>query len=189
MNSNSNNNTTMDPAAQVGFLRHLGNIFKQSLYTGEMNQFMEELYRLWFHDWPEAPEDVQWQKNSLHHAMLAISHECLPDLMFIEDGVTLQFMPVPDNEVSSVVTTMGTAPIAHRCLLSPNTMHDHPTHNIDQSFLFAIQDAAWDVHVDRLWFGWGATGDGDGPDYISRDWAHYIDATVAAQHKVLVDSE
>lgn len=39
--------------------------------------------------------------------MLAISHECTPDLTFIQQGLTPQFTPVPTK--NSDVVTMSTA--------------------------------------------------------------------------------
>ncbi|SJL14295.1 uncharacterized protein ARMOST_17751 [Armillaria ostoyae] len=114
-NMNNTNNTDPAPAQApddhgvVGFLRHISSLFEEALYVGETDHFMEELYALWLRDWLEAPEDVQRQKNSLRHAMLAISHERLPDLMFIDQGLAPQFTPIP-NAVVTAVSPAVTSP-------------------------------------------------------------------------------
>ncbi|KAK0433180.1 hypothetical protein EV421DRAFT_1741778 [Armillaria borealis] len=81
------------------------------MYTDyQADRFMEELYALWFQDWPEPPENVQRRKNSLHRAMLAVSHERLPDLTFDELGLTPHFTPVMPNDTSSSASTMAMQP-------------------------------------------------------------------------------
>ncbi|KAK0438388.1 hypothetical protein EV421DRAFT_1906643 [Armillaria borealis] len=93
---------------QVGFLCHIGHLFEDALYTEQTECFMQELFALWFRDWPEVPEDVERRKNSLRRAMLAVSHERTPDLTFIDQGITPHFTPVPtDNTDAATTSTAG----------------------------------------------------------------------------------
>ncbi|KAK0445826.1 hypothetical protein EV421DRAFT_1734471 [Armillaria borealis] len=92
----------------VGFLRHIGHLFEDALYTEQTERFMQELFVLWFRDWPEAPEHVERRKNSLRRAMLAVSHECTPDLTFIQQGITPHFTLIPSgNADAAMMSTAG----------------------------------------------------------------------------------
>ncbi len=113
---------------QVRFLCHIGHLFKDALYTEQTECFMQELFVLWFHDWPEAPEHVERCKNvsvfdsstlsrsnviihlqSLRRAMLAVSHECTPDLTFIQEGIAPQFTPVANGNTDAATTSAAAA--------------------------------------------------------------------------------
>ncbi len=113
---------------QVGFLRHIGHLFEDALYTEQTERFMQELFVLWFRDWPEAPEHVERRKNvsvagpstqlsskltihlqSLRRAMLAVSHERTPDLTFIQQGITPHFTPVPSGNADAATTSTAGA--------------------------------------------------------------------------------
>lgn len=48
---------------QVGFLCHIGHLFEDALYTKMTEHFMQELFALWFRDWPEAPEHIERRKR------------------------------------------------------------------------------------------------------------------------------
>ncbi|KAK0235067.1 hypothetical protein EDD85DRAFT_791964 [Armillaria nabsnona] len=73
---------------QVRFLRHIGHLFEDALYTEQTKHFMQELFVLWFQDLPEAPEHVEQRKNGITPHFAPISSGNADAAMTSTAGVT-----------------------------------------------------------------------------------------------------
>ncbi|KAK0231990.1 hypothetical protein EDD85DRAFT_792900 [Armillaria nabsnona] len=81
---------------QVTWLRHLAPAFQEALWGNQTGSFMEGLYWLWFHEWPEEAEHILRHQNSLRRAMLAVSAELTPNLVMPAD-LNFWFKTIPHS--------------------------------------------------------------------------------------------
>ncbi len=61
--SYSSSKQCMYMSEQVTWLRYLAPRFQEALWNNTMQGFMAGLYKSWFHEWLEEPNNVLRQKN------------------------------------------------------------------------------------------------------------------------------